>query len=446
MDICSWRGYPSLRSPTHSLNQGLVGYLNHCLPCKGELEARQRIFDSIREAIKNVGGLIPTEAFGSWPCGLCFPDSDIDIQVIRPGRQSFTLTSLYRELCPEFTEVKNPGVMDPMFLQLRHKETSLLIDIYIYDEARFDTLQSHNMQASSAFYKENPVLYGVYAIIRSLLKKHNFYAPSGPVDPYLEANSDFREDESDDDNPMQKYYRRPQVQSGRRAVTRSASTRRQRYTSALRPSGKGSGRIGQSSISPSPGLPISTTIPRSDTVMAVEVEKPLGISGYMLSWMIQAFIQHGFSDMGLSPYTPTSMYTIAELVILFMGYYSYVFPYETTFMLIPSEQKREVLYLKKNDNRLYHTLISSKGLEDDIQLVIIEEASKRVISEDTFNFASVQYLFMDILLVLRQHIEGVVTSVSIRDLFGFVDYTEVRRKQLAFIAPKLEKYKYMDHY
>lgn len=397
--MLDWKGYAALRSPTHSLNHTIVGFITQCRVGQTELDARSRLISLVRTASYDLCAQITFESFGSWEVGLANPSSDIDIQLVRPGKRSFAIPRLIDGLKSSFSIVDYPVTMDPAYLRLCHNQSGLEVELYVFDEGRCEECLSRNSRAMAAFFSENPVLCALYMVVKHLLKRGSLYCP---------------------------------------------------------------GDIAK-------GIPLEYADDDEEAAEAVEPTacKP-GITGYVLCWLIIAFAKIGLQEMGEEPLleSDTSLYTIAEIFVLFLHYYSHIFNYNINYFQIDSESSTQIAILKRaadsrsliRDKRaqlrlgihdgpngicvsrvsptstLYETMRRVIPLET-MPLVILNVERGINVTEKLHDYEAVRKLFQDTLSLLRGYVEGTIRTLDLSAILGFTeDYWSQRSRISSFMT------------
>lgn len=397
--MLDWKGYAALRSPTHSLNHAIVGFITQCRAEQIERDARSRLISIVRSASYDLCAQITFDSFGSWEIGLAEPSSDIDIQLVRPGKRSFAIPRLIDSLKSSFSVIDYPVTTDPAYLRLCHNQSGLEVELYVFDEGRYEECLSRNSRAMASFFSENPILCALYIVIKHLLKGKSLYC---------------------------------------------------------------SGNIAK-------GTPLEYADDDEDVAEAKEptTYKP-GITGYVLCWLIIAFVQIGLQEMGEEPLleSNTSLYTIAEILILFLYYYSYIFSYSTDYFQIDNELTTKISILKRaTDSRalikdkraqlrlgvqnspngtrvtrvsptstLYKTMRRVIPLES-MPLVILNVELGINITEKIHDYEAVRQLFQDTLSLLRGYVEGTIRTLDLSSILGFTeDYLGQKNKIYSFMT------------
>ncbi|EFO65622.1 Hypothetical protein GLP15_3336 [Giardia lamblia P15] len=398
--MLDWKGYAAPRSPTHSLNHTIVGFISQCRIGPVELDARSRLLSLVRSASYDLCAQITFESFGSWEVGLANPSSDIDIQIIRPGKRSFAIPHLINSLKQAFSVIDYPVIMDPAYLRLCHDQSGLEVELYVFDEGRYEECLSRNSQAMATFFSANPILCALYMVIKHLLKKESLYCPGDTAKGVPLEYAD------DDEEVVQ---------------------------------------------------PVEPTTQRS------------GISGYVLCWLIIAFARIGLQEMGEEPLleSSTSLYTIGEILVLFLHYYAHVFNYDLHYLQIESESSTEILSLKRSTET--HHLMKDKraqlrlGIHDGpngvrvcrvpsastlyevmrrvvsleaLPLVILNAELGTNITENVRDYESVRKLFQDTLSLLKEYVEGTTRVLNLNTSLGFTEDYWARRSKISSFVTK----------
>lgn len=396
-----WKGYGALRSPTHSLNHVIVGFISQCRVESTELDARSRLISLIRTASYDLCAQITFESFGSWDVGLANPTSDIDLQIVRPGKRSFAIPRLIDSLKQSFSVVDYPVTMDPAYLRLCHTQSGLEIELYVFDEGRCEEYLSRNSRAMAAFFSTNPILCALYMVIKHLLKRASLYCPG---DIAKGTPLEYADDDEEVADPVEPTAHKP------------------------------------------------------------------GISGYVLCWLIIAFARIGLQEMGEEPLleSSTSLYTIAEILVLFLHYYAYVFNYHINYLQIENEQSTEIKILRRStdarhpikDKRaqlrlgihdgpngirvcrvpptstLYEVMRRVIPLED-MPLIILNTELGINITEKIHDYESVRKLFQDTLSLLKEYVEGSIRILDLSAVLGFTeDYWSQRSRISSFVTKR----------
>ncbi|KAE8302634.1 hypothetical protein GL50803_0095880 [Giardia duodenalis] len=398
--MLDWKGYAALRSPTHSLNHAIVGFISQCRVGPVELDARDRLLSLVRSASYDLCAQITFEGFGSWEVGLANPSSDIDIQIVRPGKRSFAIPHLINNLKQAFSVVDYPVTVDPAYLRLCHDQSGLEVELYVFDEGRYEECLSRNSRAMAAFFSANPILCALYMIIKHLLKRESLYCPGDTAKGVPLEYAD------DDEEVVQ---------------------------------------------------PVGPT-----------AQKP-GISGYVLCWLIIAFARNGLQEMGEEPLldSSTSLYTIGEILILFLHYYAHVFNYDLYYLQVESELRTEISSLRRStearhllkDKRtqlrlgihdspngvrvcrvpptstLYEVMRRVVPLEA-LPLVILNAELGINITEKVCDYDSVRKLFQDTLSLLKGYVEGTVRVLDLNTILGFTEDYWARRNRISSFVTK----------